>query len=184
MTTYRYLGYAKTDANGVAKYNFTGSGAGEIDYIASLDNPIVDGSIVSVPCNVLDCIYYDPVNSDTSSNYYLNTNVANIAYDNGTIVITAKTSQTSIYVEKRSLTDNVKGNTIYCSIDVIPTDCSARLDIYVDDTRYGSSTITTAGLLEKSVDIPSSATDVKFRIAIDNITTGSLAFKNWKVYPI
>ena len=184
MTSYRYLGSATTDANGIAKYNFTGSGAGEIDFIASLDNPITSSSIVSVPCNVLDCIYYDPVNSDTSSNYYLNTNVADISYDNSNLVITATTTQSSIYVEKRNLTDNVKGNTIYCSVDVIPTDCSARLDIYVDGTRYGSSTITTEGLLEKSVDIPSSATDVKFRIAIDNITTGSLAFKNWKVYPI
>ena len=69
MTSYRYLGYGVTDSNGVAhlKKNakdqdidgYTGVGAGEIDIIASLDNPIVDGSIVSVPCNVLDCYKYD-----------------------------------------------------------------------------------------------------------------------------
>ena len=59
MTSYRYLGSATTDANGIAKYNFTGSGAGEIDFIASLDNPIVDGSIVSETYNVWDCLMYD-----------------------------------------------------------------------------------------------------------------------------
>ena len=70
MTNYRYLGYGVTDSNGVAKldhdangdplsHSYTGVGAGEIDVVASLDNPITSSSIVSVPCNVLDATFYD-----------------------------------------------------------------------------------------------------------------------------
>ena len=72
MTSYRYLGYGRTDANGVAhlKKNasgqdvngYVGTGAGEVDVIASLDNPISQGSIVSEPYNVFDAIaYFDGV---------------------------------------------------------------------------------------------------------------------------
>ena len=69
MTSYRYLGYGVTDSNGVAhlKKNakdqdidgYTGVGAGEIDIIASLDNPIVDGSIVSETYEVIDGTFKD-----------------------------------------------------------------------------------------------------------------------------
>ena len=70
MTYYKYLGYGVTNSEGVAHldhdadgepidHSYTGVGAGEIDVLASLDNPIVEGSIVSVPCNVLDCYKYD-----------------------------------------------------------------------------------------------------------------------------
>ena len=63
---YKYLGYGVTDSNGVAKldhdaegqelqHSYTGVGAGEIDVVASLDNPIVDGSIVSGTFSVFDC---------------------------------------------------------------------------------------------------------------------------------
>ena len=58
MTTYKYLGYGVTDENGVAHldhdangdpltHSYTGVGAGEIDVLASLDNPITSSSIVS-----------------------------------------------------------------------------------------------------------------------------------------
>ena len=69
MTSYRYLGYGTTDANGVAhlKKNassqdvdgYVGTGAGEVDVIASLDNPISQGSIVSGTYPVLDTKFYD-----------------------------------------------------------------------------------------------------------------------------
>ena len=70
--TYNYLGYGVTDSNGVAKldhdadgeeisHSYTGTGAGEIDVIASLDNAstISDSSIQSEPYTVLDGIFKD-----------------------------------------------------------------------------------------------------------------------------
>lgn len=72
MTNYKFIGTGTTDASGVARLTkdpqgqtingYTGTGNGEIDFIASLDNPIVDGSIVSEPYDVFDTIaYFDGV---------------------------------------------------------------------------------------------------------------------------
>ena len=70
MTTYRYLGWGKTNENGIAKldhnsegqeieHSYTGTGAGEVDVIASTDNPITSSSIVSETLPVLDTLLYD-----------------------------------------------------------------------------------------------------------------------------
>ena len=70
MTNYRYLGYGVTDSNGVAKldhdangdpltHSYTGVGAGEVDVVASLDNPVSSGSIVSEPYSILDTIVHN-----------------------------------------------------------------------------------------------------------------------------
>lgn len=69
MTSYRYIGYGVTDSNGVAHLDhdpqgnpingYTGTGAGEVDVIASTDNPISSGSIVSEIYEVIDCTFYD-----------------------------------------------------------------------------------------------------------------------------
>ena len=70
MVSYIYLGYGVTDSNGIAKldhnasgtsidHSYTGTGAGEIDVVASLDSTIGSGSVVSQPYTVLDCGFYD-----------------------------------------------------------------------------------------------------------------------------
>ena len=69
---YVYLGYGTTDENGECKldhdangdsisHSYTGTGAGKIDVVASLDSPssISDSSLVSETYEVLDCIFYD-----------------------------------------------------------------------------------------------------------------------------
>ena len=70
MSSYKYLGWGITDEHGVAhldhdsegqeiSHSYVGVGAGEIDVVASLDNPVVEGSIVSEPLSVLDTLLYD-----------------------------------------------------------------------------------------------------------------------------
>ena len=69
MTSYRYIGYGVTNSNGVAHLDhdpqgnsingYTGTGAGEVDVVASLDNPVVEGSIVSETFIVDDTYKYD-----------------------------------------------------------------------------------------------------------------------------
>lgn len=70
MIRYRYLGYGITNNGGVAKldhdatgnpiqHSYTGSGVGELDIVASLDNPISKGSLVSETYELLDYIFYD-----------------------------------------------------------------------------------------------------------------------------
>lgn len=78
MTTYTYLGYGTTDSTGKAKldhdangdplsHSYTGVGAGELDVLASLDNPVVEGSVVSQTCTVYDCTWLDK-GTDTEYN--------------------------------------------------------------------------------------------------------------------
>ena len=95
MTTYTYLGYGTTDSNGVAKldhdangdaidHSYTGTGAGEIDVVASVDKPIASGSVVSTTYEVLDAIFYITGTTDTG-NWQYNTSNTSLSYsDDGT----------------------------------------------------------------------------------------------------
>lgn len=69
--TYTYIGYGTTNSNGIAKldhdangntltHSYTGTGAGKIDIIASLDSTITENSITSNTYELLDCITQDP----------------------------------------------------------------------------------------------------------------------------
>ena len=68
--TYIYKGYGITDENGKAHleydssgnpltHSYTGTGAGEIDIVASLDSTIGDSSLVSETYSIYDYIKYD-----------------------------------------------------------------------------------------------------------------------------
>ena len=59
MVSYRYLGSALTNANGVATFDYQGTGVGEVDVIASTDNPITSSSIVSETYSIFDCVFVD-----------------------------------------------------------------------------------------------------------------------------
>lgn len=67
--TYRYIGYGTTNANGIAVLDhdengntitgYTGTGAGKLDFIASTDNPLSEGSLQSEIYEVTDCVFKD-----------------------------------------------------------------------------------------------------------------------------
>lgn len=112
MVNYRYLGYGVTNDNGVAQLThdangdlisngggYVGTGAGELDVIASLDNPIGSGSVVSQPSTVLDCIFEDVATSNAkSSNYQKFDNTFDISYgDNGTTLTRASETYSTNY---------------------------------------------------------------------------------------
>ena len=109
MTSYRYLGYGVTDSNGVAHLDhdpsgnpingYTGTGAGEVDVIASTDNPITGSSIVSGTYPVLDCVSYNPCTSEVS-NYFAFTRCTGSYSDNGMQVTANSTTGTTILVFK------------------------------------------------------------------------------------
>lgn len=94
---YKYLGWGITNENGVAKldhdaqgqeieHSYTGTGAGEIDVLASLDNPIVDGSIVSETYGGLDCIWYDSLTETPLKNNWYATNLNLNTDSDGTLI--------------------------------------------------------------------------------------------------
>jgi hypothetical protein len=79
-TTYTPIGYGITDENGIAKldhdmngdsltHSYTGTGAGKVDIVASLDSEIGDGSLVSETYELLDCKMYDDGTSSSNSKW-------------------------------------------------------------------------------------------------------------------
>ena len=83
-TTYTPIGYGVTDENGIAKleydaqgnhltHSYTGTGAGEVDIVASLDNTITESSLVSETFSLYDCIKYDTGIQGSATNIYTNT---------------------------------------------------------------------------------------------------------------
>ena len=88
MTLYQYLGYGITDNNGKAKleydsqgnsisHSYTGTGAGLVDVVASLDSPssISDSSLVSETFALYDCLKYDNATSSGPNNIWSANNV-------------------------------------------------------------------------------------------------------------
>ena len=97
---YRLIGTGTTNAQGIARCNnnYVGTGKGEVDIVASTDNPIVQGSLQSETYSILDCIKYDTGIQGSATNIYTNATYLNrtLEYTN----ITDNSSNTTfIYVE-------------------------------------------------------------------------------------
>ena len=111
MTNYTYLGWGTTDSNGIAKldhdadgepidHSYTGSGVGEVDVVASLDNPIVSGSVVSTPYEVLDTLFYDDgTETPTSSRYNITSGDTNVSVVTDGIKVERTSASSSSYCD-------------------------------------------------------------------------------------
>ena len=193
MTVYKYLGWGITNENGVAKLDhdadgiridnsYTGVGAGEIDVVASLDNPIVDGSIVSKTYSIYDCYKYDSGTDPSNTMWALNAN--------------AKLTRGSEY---STLEENTIGTTATITLTGINlTNYRVECDIYqVDGTTnenaliiYDSNWSPLVGIkgsIGEWKHISQDLTNVSAN-SICSILTGAsdtkLYFKDFKIYPI
>ena len=96
---YRYLGYGITNDKGIAKlefdangnpidHSYTGTGAGELDIIASLDDNthISDSSIQSETYDVWDYIFYDTGIDGTKNTNWYSSNVTPVPDTEGTLL--------------------------------------------------------------------------------------------------
>ena len=97
--TYNYLGYGVTDENGKAKlsydstgtpidHSYTGTGAGEVDIVASLDNTISEESIISNTYKLIDAKILDPCTTETSGRWYNYQNILTVSYNDTGMTIT------------------------------------------------------------------------------------------------
>ena len=183
---YKYLGYGVTDSNGVAKldhdaegqelqHSYTGVGAGEIDVIASLDNPIDEGSIVSETLPVYDAWMRDGgVTGDVNNDdWFVQTGGSRTVGSDGT-VFSGDTANLYAWINKHGTTHSGIADIAEYSGDygieltVVEINGSARCSIY---EAYPSS---------KRVDIPLSVG--KWRITrINNVVT---AYKDGVLTPI
>lgn len=122
---YVYLGYGTTDENGECKldhdangdsisHSYTGTGAGKIDVVASLDSPssISDSSLVSETFVVYDCILYDnaTISSHNDSMWSVETGLQLSRYTDYSEVAEVSTANANMY----------------CTI---PSECVVELDL-------------------------------------------------------
>ncbi len=134
---------------------------------------------------VTDCIYFDPVTSDTTSNYYINSNNVDISYNDGYIVITSKNTGREMYVDLRSISEDIKGKTVNFEVEVDTNGITGIVLRTYNITPTASMNIVNGVNLLENVSIPSDANLPLFRITKTNSTSGqSFKIKNIKVYPI
>ena len=101
--TYIYKGYGITDENGKAHleydssgnpltHSYTGTGAGEIDIVASLDDTITESSIISNTYKLIDAKILDPCTTETTGRWYNYQNILSLTYNDSGLTITKEES--------------------------------------------------------------------------------------------
>ena len=187
MTSYRYLGSALTNANGVATFDYEGTGAGEIDVIASLDKPITDGSIVSETYSILDTIYADTMSSDTSSRY-TKSSTSTLVFDTDHLLYTKGNGGNYIDLRNQQI-NNYKGKTITfrCKFNINSqsSDAKARPRIAVNNSFISSGDYKNTGeIIVENVEIPSDATIINFRMEFNSVVADgdTVTIDDWFIY--
>ena len=134
MVSYRLIGTGTTNAQGIARCsnNYVGTGKGEVDLVASTDNPIVQGSIQSGTYEVLDNVLY--FKGDTvTSNFRSNSNIT-LSVDDGFVKITPSTNnqwqQFSVGGQNTGWLDPTKDYRVEFDI-LVPSTVSANPQAYI-----------------------------------------------------
>ena len=211
MTNYRYLGYGVTNENGVAKlkynsegqeiqHSYTGVGAGEVDVLASLDNPITEGSIVSETLPVLDGLYFEDGKSDKSANW----NLSNVTYSSDGEAVTLNNASGGnrwCTLKIGSSTSYLDSTLDYCMEIDVKKDTATDIRLILDNTNvYVQSYVSASDFTH--IKIYTSRSQSKVFYIIDGVTREvamatangniqfrvangeSYSFKNFVVYPI
>ena len=209
MTSYRYLGYGTTDANGVAHLTknasgqdvngYVGTGAGEVDVIASLDNPISQGSIVSGTLSVIDGSFFDTGLSDSTANVVLS-RMSREKTSNGAVITATGNNAWAIMKQNSPVFSNnciiefdlIANETPSTSVAI---DLSTQGDayqnkIYFEDLGHYKIQVTSESItaltgsqsiyLQKSQYPPS---DVRISFYLGQ-TGDTITYKDFVVYPI
>lgn len=138
MVSYRCVGYGTTNSSGVATldhnldgtsisggHSYTGSGVGELDFVASVDSPtqINNGSDVSETFVLMDCRLYD---EGTSARY----NDTMWGNWNNSATIERKAEYTSI----KKASDNTQASWQIPNTPFSNDELTIEFDVYVDVT--------------------------------------------------
>ena len=217
MVSYNYLGYGVTNSEGIAKldhdatgepieHSYTGVGAGEIDVLASLDNPIIDGSIVSEIYEVLDALFYEDGTTGTPNpNWVKNGGNFDVTPSSDGILISNSFTWAVYYRANIGDTSTTQDYTIPVCVefDYIEASDNSKWYLQFDD---GSDRSIRGDVIQVTNDchVTIRATSTDTYVKVDNGTeralgyvvaspTGvglrlqggaSLKFKDFKVYPI
>lgn len=222
-TNYVFLGSGTTDSNGVAKldhdangdpisHSYTGSGVGEVDVVASLDDPdsISDSSLQSEIYGVLDCIFMDYKSDGTHNTDYYKSNNATVTSSDGEITVYATT--TGVYISNQVISGdfeailqckNVNGNGVrvgFADSNSSSFNKSTRVlftysDYYYLKFRRVSGTWTVSRSINgetwtdySTLDVSSLTSEDCYFLVYVQIPSGSderrLTYKDLRIYPI
>lgn len=145
--------------------------------------------------SLIDAILFDSCASDTTSSYFINNNGGtNLAFSNGSFVLTAGTSDRYTNMgTSTGITTNLnrfKGKKLRLEIDASNITGKARVSIL----EYGNGAFTqqvsssyTSDTGTVSVDLPVAVSDtctrMYFRVQVEN-ENNSITFNNYRVYLI
>ena len=185
---YVYLGYGTTDENGLAKldhdangdaisHSYTGTGAGEVDVVASLDSTISSGSIVSNTYEVDDTAFYDfAVTGNKNDNWLNYGNRATITTDENGTTITGTTSSNCYYLFNNG---SYMYTTWVLDVDIVSYNSNVNCGVYLQTD--GAST--TKDLYFQDIGVPTTGGHLKitfdgsqFTIKVDNTDKNPISF--------
>ena len=134
---------------------------------------------------VYDTLYHDEMTSDTTSRYGVYSTMS-LAFDEDKLTVT-RISDGGGYADygvNGTGCDIYKGKTIKFECDIVNATDNVNLAVYSDGVNNQSSS-TTQGQLSTTIEIPSNATYIRFRIVTNNLgTNGTCSFRNIKIYPV
>ena len=199
---YQLIGSGTTNSQGVAVMNkdangnplthsYTGVGAGELDLIASLDNPIQTSSLVSENHPVQDCFFTYLQGTITSVPSNLYSNNVSVSVEDGYLVAEQTSSTTStVYFgfQVDSLPSAIKGARIRVDRTFEQDDRYFLQRVYQKTESSTSWTRLTnvSGVDYMAYDIDPTATALYFRFDTNKIDGqgNTIKTKDWRVYPI
>ena len=218
---YHYLGYGITNDKGIAKlefdangdpitHSYTGTGAGELDIIASLDDSskISDSSIQSETYDVWDCLLYDIATYDTHTNNFWASYNASLdrPTDNTGTVFTSTSDGTG----RTGVIDNTARHSpnMVIEFDVVAMTGRNEMSFWKDGSTEWTNrfdTATNGGIGHWKIEITptsqkayfegvqhgttgnkafSSNIRIQFVNVYENSTRGSIKIKDFKIYSI
>lgn len=213
--TYNYLGYGITDSNGKAKleydaqgnqlsHSYTGTGAGEVDIVASLDSSITDSSLVSETFVITDCVFRDGgVTGDSNyTQFYGYTNFNPQVSNEGTLLTNSVASTYNYYANIDSTSDLYDFTAPFClEFDVVNFTGTVGTQIAESGQSGAIRTFSQLGItgachlkitvdgsqisyqIDNGTPITQDYTTTTARVSII-INNGTLTYKNFMIYPI
>lgn len=217
MANYRYLGYGITNDNGIAKlefdengdpitHSYTGTGAGEIDIVASLDDSthISDSSMQSETFVINDCVFRDGgvIGDSNYTQFYGYANFNPQVISDGTLLTQSVASIYNYYANTDSTSDLYDFTAPFClEFDVV--DFTGTVGTQIAESGQGGAIRTFAQLgitdachlkitvngnqilyqVDDGTPITQNYTTTKARVSII-INNGTLTYKNFMIYPI
>ena len=209
---YRYLGYGITDRNGVAildhdqngnplNHSYTGVGEGVVDFIASTDNPIEEGSLLSQNIEIVDYIGIDNGTSDNhNDNIWTPSEIVSQKFNRGSEYTTFNsTSVSNVYIpisEDVCIEFDIMANTDYSNsrLITIRNGTSILLSVVRNDLVISQSAFSHIKL--EIIDNSCTVTNTDNQRSVTGSVTGfnrfylrvgadeTLQFKNLKYYPL